>query len=540
MKRCPKCGNQFPDEANFCPADAGRLVPDEGAGPGSGPVDGRVGKRFVLGDRIGGGLTGEVYRANDSTTGQDCAVKLVDPKVFPSPLMLQRTERELTQLERLDAPGVAKVIAHGKDGAQLWIASELLEGASLHDLVAQHGPAPLPRATEYVLAIGRALGEAAKAGVVHHDLSPKNVLIVGDQVKLINFGVPVPGIGSAAGVPEYVSPEQVDGKPVDQRSSIYSLGAIYYFLLTGRPPFSGDAQTVLEQVRSSVPAPPSSLVQLPPAVDELVMKALEKSSSKRFMTLRQLLEQIESVGEDASGTQPMGRAGGKRNKQEMGKTIPGGFAGLTAEGTAEPAPAPVAAAPVAVAPTPAPQPQGGNGSSAPVAVARTPTPAPTPAPQPANLQAAPAATPQPAAAAPASGKGKGKKTGSSSRGKKSKGKFRETMWFKKGELDAAAAEQASTAQKGDLVSDRADEMPIEDRYNDDGTLRAEDQKFSLRTGHTQAMQAMRDSVPRSASSSDVSDDELIGEMKAGRGKIIALILLSIAVLVGIVIFFASR
>ena len=539
MKRCPKCGNQFPDEANFCPADAGRLVPDEGPGPGSGPTDGRVGKRFALGDRIGGGWTGEVYRANDTTTGQDCAVKLVDPKVFPSPLMLQRTERELTQLERLDASGVAKVIAHGKDGAQLWIASELLEGKSLHELVSQHGPAPLPRASEYVLAIGRALGEAAKAGVVHRDLSPKNVLIVGEEVKLINFGVPVPGIGEAQGVPEYVSPEQVDGKPVDQRSSIYSLGAIYYFLLTGRPPFAGDAQTVLEQVRSSVPAPPSSLAQVPPAVDELVLKALEKSSSKRFMTLRQLLEQVESASEDTGGTQPMGRAGGKR-KKEMGKTIPGGFVGLSAEGTAEPAPAPVAAAPVAVASTPAsaPQPQGGNGSSAPVA--HNPTPAP--ALQPASLQAAPAAAPQPAAAAPASGKGKGKSKSKSrgSRGK-SKGKFRETMWFKKGELDAAAAQQAaSSSKKGDLVSDRADELPIEDRYNDDGTLRAEDQKFSLRTGHTQAMQAMRDSVPRSASSSDVSDDELIGEMKAGRGKIIALILLGVVVLVGIVFFFATR
>ncbi len=538
MKRCPKCGNQFPDEANFCPVDAGRLVPDEGAGAGGGAGDSRVGGRFELGDRIGGGWTGEVYRATDTTTGQVCALKLVDPTVFPSPLMLQRTERELTQLERLDAPGVARVIAHGKDGERLWIVSEMLEGSSLHELVSQHGPAPLPRATEYVLAIGRALGEAAKAGVVHRDLSPKNVLIVGDEVKLINFGVPVPGIGEAQGVPEYVSPEQVDGKPVDQRSSIYSLGAIYYFLLTGQPPFSGDAQTVLEQVRSSVPAPPSTLVPLPSAVDELVLKALEKSSSKRFMTLRQLLEQIETASEDTSGTQPMGRAGGKR-KQEMGKTIPGGFAGLTAE----PGEVPAAAAPMGQ-PVAAQAPQPGNGSGAPMA--QTPAAASEPvarAPQ-VSFQAAPAPAavrqPAPAAAAPASGKGKSKsKSSSSSRGK-SKGKFRETMWFKKGELDAAAAEQAATAGKGDLVSDRADELPIEDRYNDDGTLRAEDQKFSLRTGHTQAMAAMKDSVPRSPSSSDVSDDELIGEMKAGRGKIIALIILGVVVIAGVVIFFGTR
>ncbi|HUH04266.1 MAG TPA: serine/threonine-protein kinase, partial [Kofleriaceae bacterium] len=275
MKRCPKCGTSFPDEANFCPKDAGRLVMDDGAGAAATGRSDLVGGRFKLGLAIGGGWTGQVHEAEDTQEGnQPCVLKLVDAAVFPTPLMLQRTERELKQLERLDAPGVARIIAHGREGEQMWVASELVHGTPLHDLIASQGPQPLDRATSIVLAIGRALSESAKAGVIHRDLAPKNVMVVDDGVKLINFGVPVPGDGEVQGVPEFVSPEQVDGKPVDQRSNIYSLGAIYYYLLTGQPPFTGERQAVLELHRSGTPHAPSQLAAVPPLVEAVVMKAL--------------------------------------------------------------------------------------------------------------------------------------------------------------------------------------------------------------------------------------------------------------------------
>src|SRR5688500_14460068 len=100
MKRCPKCNNSFPDEANFCPVDAARLEPIVAA---PAPTDGLLGGRFQLGERLGGGRTGEVHAARDTSSGRPCVVKLVAENVFPSPLLAQRTERELKQLETLDS-----------------------------------------------------------------------------------------------------------------------------------------------------------------------------------------------------------------------------------------------------------------------------------------------------------------------------------------------------------------------------------------------------------------------------------------------------
>ena len=117
MKLCPKCQKQFSDDANFCPVDAARLVPLEAAGAsaaGAGPD--ALSARFDLGPKLGGGQTGEVFRAVDKQTGAPCAVKIVSKAVVALPGVAQRLERELKQLERVQSPGVAKVLASGKRG----------------------------------------------------------------------------------------------------------------------------------------------------------------------------------------------------------------------------------------------------------------------------------------------------------------------------------------------------------------------------------------------------------------------------------------
>jgi hypothetical protein len=139
-----------------------------------------------------------------------------------------------------------------------------------------------------------------------------------------------------------------------------------------------------------------------------------------------------------------------------------------------------------------------------------------------------------------SGKGRRKKEVS---GKGGKGRFRETLWFKKGALDAEAAEQAAHTdpkRAGLPVSDKVDEMPMEDRYEDDGSIDAHDkQAFSLRTGHTQAMRAM-DKASAGPGASDVSEDDLISEMKGGRGKVIVLVVAAVVLVAAVAIFFATR
>src|SRR6478609_6981993 len=188
MKLCPKCQKQFSDDANFCPVDAARLAPLEAQAQATDSLT----SRFELGAKLGGSRTGAVHRAVDKSTGQTCVVKLVAPAVIALPGVAQRLERELKQLERVQSAGVAHVIASGKRGEEWWVATELIDGAqTLAEAIGTRGPIPQEQAASLIEVIGEALIEAAQVGVVHRDLAPKNILFAGQDVKLINFSLPV-------------------------------------------------------------------------------------------------------------------------------------------------------------------------------------------------------------------------------------------------------------------------------------------------------------------------------------------------------------
>jgi hypothetical protein len=598
MKLCPKCGKRFTDDANFCPVDAARLTPLEGdaalaASASSGAID-ALAARFELRERLGGDRTGTVCRAVDKQTQALVAVKIIASPLTASSNVSQRMERELKQLERLQHAGIAKVIASGKRGDQAWLATELVDGARpLFEVVRSHGPLNPLMAAELVEHIGEALIEAAQVGVVHHDLSPKNVLLAGSDLKLINFSVAVPGTDATPGVPEFVSPEQVEGKAADQRSNIYSLGALFYFALTGRPPFQGDITEVHAQHASGSIVPPSQLVPIsPPELEQVIMRSLERAPSKRYLTVRQFVDEVARVshsgGENLRTTHPLGRAG--KPKAELVQTLLGmpgdqlraAAAALKAKeavlakpvqvgmpeivppvASASVAAAPVTVAPAApVAPVVSPEVAAAPTQATPVLAAadRSPWaplegPPSMPAPVVATSPAAPAAAPAGSAAATAAaaslaapkvGSTAGANPNASSRrrrsegGGKSKGKFRETMWFKKGELDAAAAEAAAAerARTGKEVDrDKADSLPMDERYKDDGSLSNTDQhRYSLKTGGTNMMPTIRDAS--ADGSGEVSENELINEMKAGRVKYVIAILLALAFVGALVVLVA--
>jgi len=608
MKLCPKCQKQFSDDANFCPVDAARLVAAEGQVPAAAAPD-ALAQRFQIEHQLGGSRTGAVHRATDRQTGAAVAVKVVSPAVVALPNVAQRLERELKQLERVQSAGVAKVVASGKrsvdDPASTWVACELLDGAqTLAEAITARGPIPLAQAAHLIEVVGEALIEAAQVGVVHRDLAPKNVLFAGDQIKLINFSLPVPTTERVPGVPEFVAPEQVEGKPVDQRSNLYSLGALYYYVLTGQTVHAGNADEVYKAHVNGTIRTPSSLAPVPGPVESVIMRALDRSPTKRFLTVRQFVDEVGRVarGEaDPKTTAPMGKAGG-RHKGELVQTLlgvrsgPAGspftpILGAGAQPASGPAfarpgtPPPAAAAAMVPNPPVVPSTMAGvvpqshpailtpTGMSAPpmaapVAVAAGPTSLPPPerspwAPPPtvppnqpgpmagaqaavasaapgianvappvvaAPVIAAPVVAPPVIANAPA-----GKKKAAEA---ETKGKFRETLWFKKGDLDvqaavAAAEERAKTGK--DTGTDRADSLPIDERYKDDGTIsRGDKEKYSLRTGATQMMGAVKD--PHGTSASRVSEDALIDEMKGGRNMVLVFILLGIAVIAAIVFF----
>src|SRR5262249_28631834 len=192
-------------------------------------------------------------------------VKLIASAVFPTPLVAQRTERELKQLTKVSSDRVAKIVdvgrVPGSSGAdRMYVAMELVSGTPLAELIAANGPMPIDVALRLGVEIGEALAEAAKLGVIHRDVSPKNILVLDDErgplrrVKLINFGIPTPVTEKVLGVAEFLSPEQAEGKPVDQRSNIYSLGALLYFMVSGAPPFTGEVDAVRRQQTQTPPA----------------------------------------------------------------------------------------------------------------------------------------------------------------------------------------------------------------------------------------------------------------------------------------------
>ncbi len=569
MKRCPKCKNNFPDDANFCPVDAGHLIPIEAGSEGA-PVavatedtggHELLAGRFALGDIIGGHRTGPVYQARDKE-GSTAIVKVVDASVFPTSLLKQRTERELAQLGNLNHENVAKILGHGRRDDAIWMATERVDGLTLKAFVEAEGKLSQSRSLKILRQIGSALEAAAKLGVTHRDLSPKNVLIApGDVVTLINFGVPVPGAASRPelqGVLEFVAPEQFEGRPVDQRSNIFSLGAIAHLLLVGQPPFSGS----LEEIHAAHAGELRSLTDVDGVSVELrnvILKSLEKASSKRFMTLRQFLGGLEAVDGTTAEKVPVGK---KSSKASPAKTLMGlapidapAAAGTPAPAADTPAAGGTADYPSAVlrqageapatdsaattldhrAPEMTPeliaaaQASAQAAGPAGVAVAPVATPAPmaeSTAPIAAQNVASPTITPVAvqapvAVASPVSapsGKGAGKKKTEKKASSASKGKFRETMWFKKGELDEAAAKAAAQAKPEDQLSSKADEMEMDERYKDDGSITQTDkERLSLRTGATMMLEA----IPEQAKTTDlVSEADLVSEMTAGRNKII--------------------
>jgi eukaryotic-like serine/threonine-protein kinase len=540
MKVCKTCGERYPDDANFCPMDASKLEPLAAAPAAGAPAaTGAIGGRFTLGERLGGASTGEVYAAVDGQTGAQVVVKLCHPAVFPSAIAMERTQRELRQLQRTQHQALAAVVDHGKlpDG-RLYVAMERCDGRPLSAVIGAEGPMPFARVRAIVCAVGDALVEAQRGGVIHRDVAPKNVLLgPGDRVKLINFGVAPKVNDRVFGVPEFLSPEQAEGKPADQRSNIYSLGALAYFLMTGRPVHYGPAEAVLAAHQAS---PIQPLGQLRPdlagEVERVVTRALERNASRRQLTLKQFLTELETIsaqpGAGGQAPQVLDTTQRDLNPPAMGSmaTLPASAASRAGLAPAPVAQPPMQAFPQGVAPTAAPP-------VAPAPAAYAPT-APPPAPgqplpptvgvqmpvMPAPVAPAPAA-PAPATASPPSGGAPGKAAG-----------FRETLWFKKGEVEEYLKQGAAAGQPVEAPVE--DSRPIEDRYTDDGSVTAADRaKFSLRTGGTQVMGAVQVNKPAAVVPGErVSDAELFEEYagKKGSGAKAALIIAAIVLLIGLV------
>jgi hypothetical protein len=590
MKVCPNCQTKYPEDSNFCPQET-CATPE---GPRRLDIISEapsVGVRYEMQGQIGGSRSGEVFRARDLQTGATVAYKRVTRAVLTSPAVVERSQRELKQLQRAQSPRLAKILDFGKEpDGQLFVVSELADGQTLAQVVAASGPFPLERAKKVAAQIGEALLEGQKVGVVHHDLAPKNVLVgAGDQVKVINFVAPVPVTETVFGVPEYLSPEQAEGKLVDQRSNTYSLGGILLFMLTGQSPVEGaTAAAVLEQVMKGAPVPPSLRVQgLNAEVDRVVGKAMEKSPNRRPLTIRQFLTDVAGMMAVAPQTADPARgvgfaktmmfAGGSPEAQKLVNQALAARAEANGAGAPPPGGAgPNATAPIAMVasemrgandsqatPPPVARPAGAEGPGprrthgAAIAATMVALPAagkiPGAVTSASDLDSGAQATPPPVAPAPAAAAGgaggpaAAKATGAAA--------FRETLWFKQGDVDQMVADaraklDASRAKTGpgapvaapepEAVVAAAEAKPLEDRYRDDGTVSVDDRKkYSLRSGGTSAgLPTVGGVVPGDR----MSAEEMMGEIGGGKRTviIIAAVAVVLAVVVGMYLAFRGK
>ena len=272
----------------------------------------RIGSYEIVGV-IGAGGMGEVYRARDTKLNRDVAIKVLPELFAADPDRLARFEREAQAVAALSHPNVLAIHDYGVDGTRAYAVMELLDGETLREQLT-HGPLPSRRAIEYGVQIARGLAAAHDKGIVHRDLKPENVIVTTDGiVKILDFGLARrdSGIvdsssatiqqdttpGSVLGTFGYMSPEQVRGEPVDPRSDLFSLGSVFYEMLTGRRAFQRDttAETMTAILRDDPPELAQSRADLPPALDRIVRHCLEKNRQQRFQTARDVAFALEAL-----------------------------------------------------------------------------------------------------------------------------------------------------------------------------------------------------------------------------------------------------
>ncbi len=260
--------------------------------------------RYRVVKRLGSGGMADVFRAHDTQLGREVAVKVLYSRFAEDAQFVERFKREASSAAGLSHPSIVGVFDRGEWDGTYYIAMELIEGRTLKDVIRERGPAPPEAATDIVTQILRALRFAHQRGVVHRDIKPQNVLVDAEgRVKVTDFGIARAGAsdmtetGSIMGTAQYLSPEQAQGRPVDARSDLYSVGVVLYEMLTGRVPFDAESPVTvaLKQV-SEAPIPPRELEpSIPPALEAVVLRALEKEPARRFADADEFIRALEAA-----------------------------------------------------------------------------------------------------------------------------------------------------------------------------------------------------------------------------------------------------
>jgi eukaryotic-like serine/threonine-protein kinase len=266
----------------------------------------KVGRYEIL-HELGRGAIGVVYAARDWSTGEVVALKTIDPALFDTPYanFAESVLKDARSARRLKHRNIVKMHDAGEAGGTAYVAMELLEGESLRKVL-DGGPLSIARVMQIVDEIACGLAYAHEQGVVHRGLKPSNITVLhSGGVKITDFGIGHLGeaailSGQRTGCLSCMSPEQVRGEPVDRRSDIFSLGAVFYELLTRRPAFKGDSPDEIVQniLHAEVPPPSEVNTYVPPALDRIVLRMLAGHPDDRLPDARALLPELRRLEEE--------------------------------------------------------------------------------------------------------------------------------------------------------------------------------------------------------------------------------------------------
>jgi|GEM_PF-821694 len=280
--------------------------------------------RYRIVREIGSGAMGSVYEAVHEALGRKVAIKLLHPDMMQRPRYADRFRREARAASLLRHRNSVQLLDFGNDGPFFYLVMEFLTGRTLGDVLDAEGPLPVSRAIHIVAQVCAALGAAHDQSIVHRDIKPSNILLTpwidddgrqSELVKVLDFGIakiqssedddPVDRTltleGDVCGTPEYMSPEQAEGRKLDHRSDLYACGIVLFHILTGDVPFFGDTPlaTMVKQVAEAPPPPSFSNPAISPQLEAIILRCLAKKRDDRFPTVRALRTALLRLAEAA-------------------------------------------------------------------------------------------------------------------------------------------------------------------------------------------------------------------------------------------------
>jgi eukaryotic-like serine/threonine-protein kinase len=346
-RRCPRCQTTYAAPARFCVKDGSLLVesdvPSAEAAPAqprarasardsadrlSGPaadhippslasLTGQVlDQRYQITRKLGEGGMSYVYQAHEVDTGRSVAVKILIPRLSRDPSSVERLRREATIATRLNHPNVCPILRLGETSDHLlYLVMPFLEGEPLSEHETRRGPFPPSDGIPLLVQMCHGLGHAHELQIIHRDLKPENIMLVPDTASqtgyravVMDFGlakerragpdvVKLTATGIVLGTPEFMSPEQIRGKPLDGRSDIYALGVLAFELFTGQLPFTGKSaqETMIARLRGA-PTPLRSVkADLPAKLENVITRALSVNAADRYGSMEELAHAFDST-----------------------------------------------------------------------------------------------------------------------------------------------------------------------------------------------------------------------------------------------------